>query len=543
MTIDSIAALEQAKSRYLELFAKGDTSGALDFAKSLRAGPGQEQYVQNFLACAYIGIGDQLESVDLVVQGTKILRELGPKGPAPLSYNLANSESVLWQLAKKQNDPGTAWLKKRGHLHEARKLYRRVVEDQSAALESRLIALTDLGNSYDNQGRYLDALDCYDQALTLDPSCGMALGNRGMALFRVALLMEEHQSHTLLEAATDLDAAINDRDNVLKRGGKQALETFERLRALISVSPDENESVSRSPRTLNDPHLDWCLDNKLFLHVSPHCIHGKTKILDPVSFGELNFSFNDPKYFHAKDILDFSNEIIDAFNTTKQDYVAARYMVWLATDIHSPVREHTSSISRRTWFWDTANYAAWGVRVGMATQALRAAVDLLDKIAVFVHLYFRTSRTARGVTFATLPYRNDKRKEIEPTLACALKAPIANRNKGLIALIDLSSELEEQSNSRLRALAQYRNAATHRFLVVHTELAPDSTEWSEHVSWTDVTEDLLYLLGLGRHAILYLAQMISSQERGEGPKGEDSSPPSPMPLPVHRADTDVMEHL
>lgn len=543
LTIDSIATLEEAGHRLFQLLDEGDASGALEFAKSLQAEPGQELPVDHFLGCAYVEVGGQLERVDLVEKGVRILSELDPKRSATISYNLANAKSQLWKIAVNQNGLSTAWLEKRCQLRESRKLYESVANDDNADIEQRLKALTDLGNSYDSQGRYLDALDCYDQALRLDPSYGMALGNRGMALLFAAPLMGEHQSHTLLEAAADLDTAIENRDNVLRSGGQSALETFRQQRASIAASFNTSENAHEPHPSLNDPHLDWCLVNRLFLHVSPNCIRDTTDILDPVSFGELNISFNDPKLSGAEDILDFINEIIDAFNTIKQDYVAARYLGWLATDFESPIREHTSSVSRRTWFSDTANYAAWGVRVGMATQALRAAVDLLDKIAVFVHLYFRTSRSARGVTFADFPYTNSKRKEIEPTLACVLNAPVANWNKGLIALIDLSSELEEQSNSRLRALMQYRNAATHRFLVVHTEMTPESTEWSEHVSWADVTEDLLYLLGLGRCAILYLAQMISIQELGEELQGKDSPQSLAMPLVIHRADTDVMDYI
>ena len=69
-------------------------------------------------------------------------------------------------------------------------------------------------------------------------------------------------------------------------------------------------------------------------------------------------------------MLDRANEIADAFNTIKQDYIAARYLVWLAAAEDSPIQGQAKTITRRTSFWDSLNYAYWGVRPGIGIQAL-----------------------------------------------------------------------------------------------------------------------------------------------------------------------------
>ena len=101
------------------------------------------------------------------------------------------------------------------------------------------------------------------------------------------------------------------------------------------------------------------------------------------------------------------------------------------------------------------------MRPGIGVQALKVALDTLDTIAVFVHLYFRSGRGMRNIDLRTLPYTDRSKKKLAPPLAEVLKPP--EQNRGLAALFDFSAELDEQSKSSLRALVQRRHAATHRF--------------------------------------------------------------------------------
>ena len=48
--------------------------------------------------------------------------------------------------------------------------------------------------------------------------------------------MGDHESHVLLQAAADLDIAIDDRERVLRCGGQSAVDTFVRSRNSLSVS-------------------------------------------------------------------------------------------------------------------------------------------------------------------------------------------------------------------------------------------------------------------------------------------------------------------
>ena len=532
VAIDSITAYEQTKQEIARLLNEAESANkAVDLAESLVAGPGQEVNVTQLRAYTYADAGFKLKDSLLMEKGAEAFRKLDPHSSATVSYNLASIQLHLWQLAVEQAGLGDAWLNKRSHLHEARRLFDLVVQHKEADTELRLKALTDCGNSFDIVGRYLDALDCYERALKLDSSFGMAAGNRGITLLNVASLMGGHESHVQLQAASDLDIAISDQGRVLRCGGQSALETFKRRRSGLLVMEDLHHSATEPSHQLGDLHLDWCLRNQLFLHISPDCIRAGSETLDAVTFRNFRLSLADDA------VLDRANEIVDAFNTIKQDYIAARYLVWLAAAEDSPIQGQAKTITRRTSFWDSLNYAYWGVRPGIGIQALKVTLDTLDTIAAFVHLYLRSGRGVRDFEFRTLPYANRSKKKLAPSLADALKQP--EQNRGLAALLDLSAELEEQSTSPLRRLVQRRHAATHRFFSVHIEGAPDSSDWIERLSWPELLEESLESLRITRRAILYLAQMIHIHEKATDVP--DSPASMTMPLPFERTDPDLME--
>ena len=532
MVIDSIEAYERTQRRLVHLLSEEDSaSTAVALAESLVAGQGQELNVQHLRACVYTDAGVRLKNFALVQEGVRLWGEMGPHHSVTISYNLASAQLHLWQLAVEQAGLGDAWLNKRSHLHEARRLFNLVAEDEDADIELRLKALTDCGNSFDIVGRYLNALGCYERALKLDSTFGMASGNRGVTLLNVAPLMGGHESHVLLQAAADLDAAISDQERVLRCGGQSALDAFKRLRDALSVSGDLHHNAPEPSPQLGDPHLDWCLSHQLFLHISPDCISAGSKTLDAVTFREFRLSLADDA------VLNRANEVIDGFNAIKQDYTAARYLVWLAAAKDSPIQGQAKTITRRTSFWDTLTYADWGVRPGIGVQAFKVALDTLDTIAAFVHLYLRSGRGVRNIDFRTLPYTDRSKKKLAPSLAEALKPP--EQNRGLAALLDISAGLDEQSTSPLTRLVKRRHAATHRFFSVHGEGAPDSSNWIERLSWPELIEESLEALQIARGAILYLAHMIHIHEKAT--EVSDPTGSLTMSLPFERTDTDLTE--
>lgn len=523
--IDSDEAIVMARQLLTELLSEGDASKAVAIAEQLVSGQDQRWNVEQLKAIVYVEGGTQLEKPEMLAKGARILQDLSSRvETSDFRYNLASVEHRQWNLAVKQKGFEQALLDSYDHLRNARNLFDSIADDSSASLEERLKALTDAGNSYDEVGRYLDALEKYDRALNLDPTFAMALGNRGMALFYLAPLMGSYGIDLLREAADCLDAALDDQEGLAEHGGNSATDAFRKLRTRIVISPDESEFFPASPASFEDPYLQWCLGRGLFLHVSPDHIQQDTDILDSISFKTFTHSISD------KSLL-LANSLIDAFSTLKQDYTSARYLLWLATSRESPISEHSRAISKRVSYWETASYARFSARTGLAVQAHRAAVDLMDKIAAFVHLYLGSNQVRGQITFDKLA--SPSKGRLPAYLADALKPP--ERNQGLMALLDLQRELREDPPSPLKQRTIRRHRSTHTFLVVHHMGAGDSIPMIDRVDWDRLIKESLDQLRFVRGALLYLANMIELHEdvsRGEGKLGL---------LPIERADPDFMD--
>ncbi len=296
-------------------------------------------------------------------------------------------------------------------------------------MEKRVQALTNLGNSYDIMGRDVDAIACYDAVLELDPRFGMALGNKGISLLHVApfALAGNTGRHCCPKPwRRSTPRSRTRKASSIRYGGVRALEHFPERRSALKVSDDFKPHRHEHPEW-DDPYLRWCAQHGLFLHVSLACLSEGYEELDPLFFRGVTVGLDDAEQRRA-------NDLFDAFNSLKQDYLAARYLLWLADGAESPIREHAAATSARAGYLDTLRYARWGARTGLAIQAFAAASNVLDKVACAVHLYYQTPRKTRTVYFRYLwhpPHGKNQPDAMDPKLVDS--AP----TRGLLALCDL----------------------------------------------------------------------------------------------------------
>jgi hypothetical protein len=305
--------------------------------------------------------------------------------------------------------------------------------------------------------------------------------------------------------------------------------TGQTRRAKIKTSPDFVRH-SRAPEWA-DPYLRWCAEHGLFLHVSPACLSETSEDIDPLFFRGVTVGLDDEEQRRA-------NDLFDAFNALKQDFISARYLLWLADGPESPIREHAATSAARASYLDTLRYARWGPRTGLAIQAFAAASNLLDKVACAVHLYYRTSRNSRTVAFRYL-WHPRATKNAPDVMDAELVGAAPMR--GLRALCDLSCELE--TDTPLNQLVERRHAATHRFLTVHrlpAAIEEPAGDWLEHVDWDELVTGTVTLLSTARSALIYLARMIDIEEHRAARKREEDAaelgkPILTPPLPLLRS--------
>ena len=159
-----------------------------------------------------IRVGSESANQEIIQEGVELLKgnleKLANDGryAAIAHYNLGNGYSSLFFVKKKQDT--AAALFRDSDLNLARSYYEKALEynPEKPLLTSQI--WVNLGNCFDNIGRVLDALECYQRAIALIPDHSMALGNKGIGLYIYARVAGEHQVMFLREAYALLSKAL-----------------------------------------------------------------------------------------------------------------------------------------------------------------------------------------------------------------------------------------------------------------------------------------------------------------------------------------------
>jgi tetratricopeptide (TPR) repeat protein len=516
--IDSPEDLTAASAEMRHFLDAGDGRAAVAFADRFDGVP---LLRDQFHAVTYTEAGGLLGDADLLRQAIALWANLDPSGEnVVVAYNRGNAEMNLFETFVSGADYASALEQAVSHLHHARVAYRSAAqpgEDPSL----RVQAQTNLGNTYDRLGRDIEAIREYRRALEIDARFGMARGNLGIALVSIAPYAGKHAASVGGEGLAELEAALLDADRIAEIGGASALTRFEAelQRHLVRGAIAHRPEVAM----LEDPYLRWCGERELFLHVSPTCLRPDSSSLDPLFFRFVGGGFTDEEQQRVR-------RLIDSYNALKQGYLAARYQTWLATSEDSVIVAPLANVERESPYLDTLGYARFGVRTGMLIQAFAAAMNLLDQVACYSHLYLKTTRAPRSVSMRTL-WRTSNNGQFDATFADVLRT---EGNRGLLALCDLAADLSEPA-SRLSVLTELRHSATHRLLVTHwASPEPDDSGWLERVEFDELREVAVEQLELARGALVYLARLVDTNEllarRAEGDvtRGEISLSLAPL---------------
>lgn len=496
-------------ARYLQIELESGPRAALAYALSLSEDSLDTVEVRGVRAAALTDCGLALGDNELVSRGAVAWERMAAEAPSPwVTYCLANAHLAIWELAVRKSGPVEAWRTSLRPLRLARTTFITVVENEAAPAQLRAEAATNLGNSYDSSGRGLEAIQMYDRALQFEPSFGMALGNRALALLAYAKHESVHRSRLQQDAYWDLRGALQSRDEVLAIGGERALASFEEALNQWTSPPPPRPDTSISFR---DPYQEWCRQNDLFLHVSPQCLREVDQVWDPLFIRSVRVSV--ATLLHSAGQMP---EFLSAFNILKNDYAAARYLAWVATKSEGQ-RAKLRAVGRRTKYVDTLDYAHYDLAAGFARIAFKAGNDLLDKVGTGLGLLFDFGPKVyfRSWWKANASQKDDR---LHANLLAALDGS-QGYNPGLWALCDLTADLED--GGRYASLQALRNATTHRLVVLHevlTQATPGLSERLVHIDDAQFDSYLVEQLGLARKTMIYLVQALdhreSERERG-----------------------------
>ena len=494
------SALRKLSNLALQKLKDGHLDDALILARQIQ-GLGCHYKISNVVSGLLIDIGGTKKDSKIIEEGLLMLQKeleqpskLGDYG-AIISYNLANAYLGLFyfQVEKRQQ----IFFLKDDNLDSAKYYYRMALRFGS---DNNLTAeiLINLGNCLDYIGRVVEALECFDQALSLRPNFGMALGNKGKALYYYADLCGEHQASFILEAYTLLREAKSAVTPEAAVSFAEAMKAIEhRGKNLPLNNPPKFPGYSIEGTSKLERYLiEFCLRNQLYLNVCNFCKKCNAAIGDTITIKTMTVPANDYSYLTLSSYL---NEI-------KQDYVTARAIIVLS----SYEKLNLDFFDRYVTITDTLDQSINNIYLQLTKTSFKTFYDILDKIAFFINDYLRLEIQEEQINFSTIWYTSRDRKEIK-------EAIVKTRNASLNALYNIHKDLDYGT---YRTLKDTRNSLTHRFVKIKVNTVVNSDRVMSEETLTKQTLDLAKIV---RNSVIYLLQFVQVEELKKSKKTTGST--------------------
>jgi tetratricopeptide (TPR) repeat protein len=387
---------------------------------------------------------------------------------------------------------------------------------------------TNLGNTLNTIGRFVEAIGYWQIALRLDNVFSMALGNLGKGLFSYAraLYDDGHRAILLAFAYRHVKQALEGNLHPDARSAFKSL--LDRLEKLVPMQ------VMKGTTDLNDHSLGetkgeieyrrWCLGEVLFLNPLNDLGHFPIAAVDPLTAPTMAMPVRAGPYYHG------------FYNALKQEYASARFLAYDGLNTRSA---HFSD--RRVLLYNTFDYPTYGLGVERLKAAFRMAFSLFDKIAFFLNDYLGLGIPERQVSFRGLWYVNcDPKRDLRPEFAARENWPL----RGLYWLAkDIYTDepgFRDALDPEAQRMKEVRNQLEHKYLKIH-EMGPPKTgkqtardaifidELAYSIKRDEFEGQTVKLLRLARAALIYLSLGVHAEEQRRRTARGDTSIPS-MPL-------------
>lgn len=447
--------------------------------------------IRSVAAGVLIDAGAIVQDANAVQDGITVFRELTARfGDLPnLRYNLANG---LVALADVEKFVDIDWYLKTSPLRrEARSLFRDVVNSNAdEGLQSA--AATNLANAFCKAHRWAEAYDSYLEALRYDPTNAIASTGAARILLRCARLGLGDPSVLIAVAQRHIERSKVNEQRLRELGGARAHEELSKLfEAELPGGAYPNLSNA-------DEYQRFVARHRLALSLTIEGLDSSLKRWDSLQIRSLRESVS----------IQSIPPLFAMFNVMKADYLAARMLTFKS--LHEKTQDSGA-------YSDTLDYAMYGVNESLLSLALRACIDLLDKIAVATSEYLELS--GKFIYFSTRWY-GEKLKGGALQWHPELRGEVLKGNTAMIALAELSLDIE--SGGALHENKVLRHASTHRFIVIHDigDTPSRKSQFVEHYGIGDFQKSLIRALQLTRAALLYFVDMVAQNEHERSADGK-----------------------
>ncbi len=378
-----------------------------------------------------------------------------------LNYYVANCWSSLKELKRKGTELSWEWEQEeieKEVLHLRKALNSDGFNKQIKLRQCQI--LTNLGNSFDHVGRFVEAIEYYDRAIEIDPEFGMAIGNKGISLRNYA---ERHNIPN--DAALLLKNAYSNLKRAIElplqgNAGEAFRENIEWIESVLSKEYIEKD-IDMAPFPIGDSEEEisyrkWCLKNRLFLNplndLGPFPIASEDILTNP----SIVVALEEGPYYHG------------FFNQIKQEFVSARYLFYGGAN-----SDETHFSDKYVLLHNTLDYPSYSLAIEKVKTAFRIAYSLLDKIAFFLNHYLMLGIPEHKVSFKSFWYQHDGKsgkKFLDKTFT-------QSKNLPLRGLFWLSKDLYEvgfkdSTEPDAQKINEIRNHLEHRYLKLHEYWTP-----------------------------------------------------------------------
>lgn len=475
---------------------------AMTYIQELESSPPpelDEGDLENIRASILIDVGTETKNIELIEEGVSLLRSLIEKFPdrLDLNYNLANG---LSGIAHSQPEREGKWFTATSKFRrEARSLLDRVATNcGNNDLKSRCLA--NKANLLAEAHRWFEAYEGYRDAVQTDRKNGVASSGAAKLLLRLVKHgigpknIYEGVARRYIELARKYQGEIS-RYSSVAREHIEALPNHDTLPTWV-----EDQDVL-------DSYAQFVAREGLALSPTIEGLGGLVKQWDSLCIDSVIQTIESRESVPT---------VFTALNMLKSDYLAARWVCYEGI--------HKTNAPESGTYIDTLDYGVYGIQQSLLIQGQKAAIDILDKVAVATVEYLNIKCARKRVYFHDLWWKPEKGVVDIREWRGEIKDEIGRNNVALVALSELAEDcLQGGVLARRREL---RNAGTHRLMVLHDlSYCPlRVSECIEHENLSDFEKLALDSLRSARAAILYFVMMVSLREArsrsdADGPLG------------------------
>ena len=495
--------------KQIKLMDHGDFAGAIRLAKASLARPFIGDTYSFNSSGILINIGNSVADEALIRYGMQIaesfIADAGTRSEylTRAQYNLSNGYAALAFVCERNGDQVGRLANWRLQRDELQKL---VLDRKSIPLDLLTEVLTNFGNVMDELGRTVEAIDLWNQVLTLDPDHPVALGSKGQACLRLLGIQTRHNLRLVEVARVSLEHCLSEPERIVRHADygamdryKKSHEDVEQIATDLAGGLDEFLVMVRKLRIQHEGwnpeprHLAWA-QSGLLLTVNPFPEWCPDTLQDDLFFDGLGTEANESGKRRF-------TELAHTLNQIKEDFALARYLMTVAAQ-----PEAIAGMSSLTQFADTLDYADFGLSSAMIKASIRTSVDIFDKIANFMNRYFELRIPDRKVSFASVWYENgitDAKKRVESQIL----AQSLQRSGWLRGIRDVAENL----NFYPAPSKDARNKATHDYLIIENAVRPSVVLHGKVVS-VDAHEYARQMLMMVKGAIVNLIAVVQCEE-------------------------------